>query len=50
MNYGAEPSFDNIENAERFVELLIEGVEESRRDVDADIALNEFRWILKYEK
>jgi len=39
MSYGPETSFDNIESAEQFVELLIEAIEESSRDVDADIAL-----------
>ena len=39
MSYGPETSFNNIESAEQFVELLIEVIEESRRDVGADIAL-----------
>gem|GEM_PF-466204 len=39
MSYGPETPFDNIESAEQFVELLIEAIEESSRDVDADIAL-----------
>jgi hypothetical protein len=38
MSYRPETPFDNIESAEQFVELLIEAIEESRRDVDADIA------------
>jgi len=33
-----ETPFDNIESAQQFVELLIEAIEESKRDVDADIA------------
>jgi formiminotetrahydrofolate cyclodeaminase len=33
-----ETPFDNIESAQQFVKLLIEAIEESRRDVDADIA------------
>ena len=37
MIYRPETPFDNIESAEQFVELLIEAIEESRRDVDADI-------------
>ncbi len=37
MSYRPETPFDNIESAEQFVELLIEAIEESRRDVDADI-------------
>jgi len=41
MSYSPETPFDNIESAEQFVELLIEAIEESRRDVDADIALSE---------
>jgi len=41
MSYGPETPFDNIESAEQFVELLIEAIEESRRDVDVDIALSE---------
>jgi len=36
-----ETPFDNIESAEQFVELLIEAIEESRHDVDAEIALAE---------
>lgn len=36
-----ETPFDNIESAEQFVELLIEAIEESRRDVDAEIGLAE---------
>lgn len=39
MSYGPETPFDNIESAEQFMELLIEAIEESRRDVDADIVL-----------
>ncbi len=41
MKYGPETPFDNIESARQFVELLIEAIDESRRDVDADIALSE---------
>ena len=41
MDYRPETPFDNIESAEQFVALLIEAIEESRRDVDADIALAE---------
>jgi hypothetical protein len=33
-----ETPFDNIESAQQYVELLIEAIEESKRDVDADIA------------
>jgi hypothetical protein len=38
MSYRPETPFDNIESAQQFVELLIEAIEESRRDVGADIA------------
>ena len=41
MRYGPETPFDSIESAQQFVELLIEAIEESRRDVDADIALTD---------
>jgi hypothetical protein len=41
MGYRRETPFDNIESAEQFVGLLIEAIEESRCDVDADIALAE---------
>ena len=38
MSYKPETPFDNIESAQQFVELLIEAIKESRRDVDADLA------------
>ena len=38
MSYKPETPFDNIESAQRYVELLIEAIAESKRDVDADIA------------
>ncbi len=41
MSYRRETPFDNIESAEQFVGLLIEAIKESRRDVDAEIALAE---------
>ena len=41
MSFRPETPFDNIESAQQFVELLIEAIEESRRDVDADIARTE---------
>jgi hypothetical protein len=41
MSYHPETPFDNIESAEQFVKLLIEAINESKRDVDADIALAE---------
>ncbi len=37
MSRRRETPFDNIESAEQFVELLIEAIKESRRDVDAEI-------------
>jgi hypothetical protein len=40
MRYGPETPFDSIESAQQFVELLIEAIDESRRDVDADIVLS----------
>ena len=41
MSYKLETPFDNIESAEQFVELLIEAIEESRRDVNAEISIAE---------
>jgi formiminotetrahydrofolate cyclodeaminase len=41
MSDRPETPFDNIESAEQFIELLIEAIDESRRDVDTDIALSE---------
>ncbi|NWG01789.1 MAG: hypothetical protein HXY44_02900 [Syntrophaceae bacterium] len=41
MNDKPETPFDSIESAEQFVELLIEAIEESRRDVDEEIVLAE---------
>jgi len=41
MSYKPDTPFDNIESAEQFVELLIAAIEESKRDVDADITLSE---------
>jgi hypothetical protein len=38
LSFKPETPFDNIESAYQFVELLIEAIEESKRDVDADIA------------
>ncbi len=40
MKYGPETPFETIESAQQFVELLIEAINESRHDVDADIALS----------
>ena len=41
MSYRQETPFDNIESARQFVELLIQAINESRRDVDVEIALAE---------
>ena len=41
MKYRPETPFENIESAREFVELLIEAIEESKRDVDVDIGLAE---------
>jgi hypothetical protein len=41
VSYRPETPFDSVESAQQFVELLIEAIEESKRDVDADIALAE---------
>jgi hypothetical protein len=38
MTFKPETPFDNIESAKQYVELLIGAIEESRREVDADIA------------
>jgi hypothetical protein len=38
MSDRPETPFDNIESAEQFVRLLIEAIEQSKHDVDADIA------------
>jgi len=38
LSFKRETPFDNIESAQQFVRLLIEAIEESRADVDADIA------------
>ena len=41
MSNKPDTPFDNIESAEQFVKLLIEAIEQSKRDVDADIALQD---------
>lgn len=41
MSHRPETPFDNIESAEQFVTLLIEAINQSRRDVDADIAISD---------
>ena len=41
MSYRRETPFDNIESAQEYVELLIQVINESKREVDADFALAE---------
>ncbi len=41
MSYKPDTPFDNIESAEQFVTLLIEAIEQSKHDVDAEIALSD---------
>lgn len=41
MSHRPETPFDSIESAEQFVKLLIEAIEQSRHDVDADVALSD---------
>jgi len=50
MSYEPETPFDNIESAEQFVKLLIEAIEESKRDVDADILLAEGERLVRRKK
>ena len=38
MSFRPETPFDNIESAQQYVAMLIEAIEESKRDVDMDIA------------
>jgi hypothetical protein len=38
VSYKPETPFDNIESAQQYVELMIEAIEESKRDVDTGIA------------
>ena len=40
MSYISESPFHSIESAEEFVELLIGAIDESMRDVDADMVLS----------
>ena len=37
MGYTPETPFENIEGAHQYIELLLEAVEEARRDVEIDI-------------
>lgn len=39
MSYRSETPFDSIEGSHEYVKLLAEAIEETIRDVDADIAL-----------
>jgi hypothetical protein len=40
MSYTSETPFDNIESSHHYVSLLAEAIEETRRDVDEEIALS----------
>lgn len=37
MSYQPETPFDNIEGAQEYVQLLLEAIDEARRNVDADL-------------
>ena len=50
MSYKPETPFDNIESAQQYVELLREAIEESKRDVDADIARAESSRLERQER
>ena len=50
MSYKPETPFDNIESAQQYVELLREAIEESKRDVDADIARAESNRMERQER
>ena len=39
MSYRSETPFDSIENSHQYVAMLAEAIEETRREVDAEIAL-----------
>jgi hypothetical protein len=41
LSFRPETPFDSIDSAQQFIELLIEAIKESKRDVDADISLAE---------
>lgn len=38
MSYEPETPFENIESAQEFISLLIESIEEAKKDVEEDIA------------
>ncbi|MBZ5595460.1 MAG: hypothetical protein LAP39_24715 [Acidobacteriia bacterium] len=40
MSYTSETPFDNIESSHHYVALLLEAIEEARREVDEEIALS----------
>ncbi len=50
MSYKPETPFDSIESAQQYVELLIEAIEESKRDVDTDIARAESNRLERQEQ
>ena len=50
MSYKPETPFDNIESAQQYVELLIEAIEDSKRDVDTDIARAESSRLERQER
>jgi len=50
VSYKPETPFDNIESAQQYVELLREAIEESKRDVDADIARAESNRLERQER
>ena len=50
MSYKPETPFDNIESAQQYVKLLIEAIEESKRDVDTDIVRAENSHLERQER
>jgi hypothetical protein len=50
VSYKPETPFHNIESAQQYVELLIEAIEESKRDVNADIARAEISRLERQER
>ena len=50
MSYKPETPFDNIESAQQYVKLLIEAIEESKRDVNTDIARAESSRLERQER
>jgi len=41
MSYTSETPFDNIESSHQYVSLLLEAIEEARREVNDEIALSD---------